>query len=440
MMKIYFTLFLLAVLSGFTSEIIAQSATSHKKKTNIQLISSSNAETVIALETGVFTLSYHQFTGEQAVSLKMEGAVPVLKAGAPEVLSISKSVIIPDLAKMKIKVVSSSYTDYQNVDLVPSKGNLLRNIDPSTIPYSKGPEYLQNKFFPEKIAILQTPYILRDYRAQTITFYPFQYNPVTKVLRVYSNMRVKISQGQGAGINQFIRSQSAAKIDEDFQKIYERQFINYSSAKYTALSESGPMLIIVHQPYMAAMQPFVAWKNRIGRPTEMISVQSIGNNSDSIKAFISNYYINHGLTYVLLVGDAQYVTPKMLTTSNASDNWYGYLSGNDSYPEVFVGRFSAESVADVQTQVQRTIEYEMNPDPNATYYKKSIGIASSQGPGDDNEYDYQHVRNMNLDLLAYNYQTSSELFDGSQGGNDAAGNPTSTMVKNELNDGRGLIL
>lgn len=432
--------FLFILLFVYASNISAQANTSHQKSTEIELISKSNSATILRLKAGAFTLSYHQLKGEQAVALNMEGSVPVLKAGAPEVRSISKSIIIPDLAKMQIKVISSSFTDYQNINLLPSKGNLLRTINPATVPLVKGPEYLQNKFYPEHIAKLQTPYILRDYRGQPITFYPFQYNPITKVLRVYSEINVKISVAQGVGINPFYRPITHIKSDEDFQKIYQRQFINYSSPKYTALSETGSMLIIAHQPYMAAMQPFVAWKNRIGRPTEMVSVQSIGNNSDSIKNFISNYYATHGLTYVLLVGDAQYVTPKMLTSSTASDNWYGYLTGNDTYPEVFIGRFSAESVADVETQVLRTINYEMNPNPNSTYFSKSIGIASSQGPGDDNEYDYQHIRNMHIDLLGYNYQSCSELFDGSQGGNDAAGNPTSAMVANELNNGRGLLL
>ncbi|MDZ7777584.1 MAG: C25 family peptidase propeptide domain-containing protein [Bacteroidales bacterium] len=39
-------------------------------------------------------------------------------------------------------------------------------------------------FYPADHAILRTPYILRDYRGQTIVVNPFRYNPVTKELRV----------------------------------------------------------------------------------------------------------------------------------------------------------------------------------------------------------------------------------------------------------------
>jgi len=437
-------LILLALVFTFFSLSAQQTVNlnnnSYRQNTEIQIINTNASNISLRLKTAFFSLKYHQIAGETAVSLSLNGAVPILKIGAPEVLSISKSVIISDLANMKVKVISSSFVDYQNINLLPSKGNLTRDIDPANVPYVKGQQYLENKFFPENIINLRAPYILRDYRAQTVVFYPFQYNPVTKVLRVYDEIEVEVKKIDDSVVNPFLPQKVNSSIDEDFSEIYQTQFLNYNQNKYTPTQESGNMLIICHQPYMAAMNDFVAWKNRIGRHTKMVSVQSIGNNSDSIKNYISNYYTNHGLTYVLLVGDAQYVTPKMLTASTASDNWYGYLTGNDAYSEVFVGRFSAESVADVQTQVLRTINYELNVDTNDNFYRKNIGIASDQGPGDDNEYDYQHIRNIQTDLLAYNYQTCSELFDGSQGNNDATGNPTQTMVSNELNDGKGSLV
>ena len=49
-------------------------------------------------------------------------------------------------------------------------------------------------------------------------------------------------------------------------------------------------------------------------------------------------------------------------------------------------------------------------------------------------------RNQQTQLLAYSYTSNPELFDGSQGGNDAAGNPTPAMVSSAVNNGAGLIL
>ena len=79
------------------------------------------------------------------------------------------------------------------------------------------------------------------------------------------------------------------------------------------------------------------------------------------------------------------------------------LLDSDHYPDIFIGRFSAETVAHVQTQVLRTIQYEQTPYTGVDWYTKCIGIASDQGPGDDSEYDYQHIRNMQTDLDNYTY-------------------------------------
>ncbi len=69
------------------------------------------------------------------------------------------------------------------------------------------------------------------------------------------------------------------------------------------------------------------------------------------------------------------------------------MAGADDYPDIVVGRFSAESAADVDTQVQRTIAYETLPATGEAWFDRGAGIASNQGPGDDGEYDNQHLDN-----------------------------------------------
>ena len=53
----------------------------------------------------------------------------------------------------------------------------------------------------------------------------------------------------------------------------------------------------------------------------------------------------------------------------ASDIWFGQLEGNDYYPEVFVGRFSAENITHVQTQVAKVIYYERDVAADAGWAK-----------------------------------------------------------------------
>jgi len=406
----------------------------------VELISSDIQTSVVRFSFDNYASSNVQTPKGIAKTLSLGGAFPIQIAGAPDLLKISTSIIIPDDAEMKVEVISQSFNDYQNILIAPSKGNLYRDIDPSNIPYSYGSKYNVNDFYPGKIAELQQPYILRDYRGQTITVYPFQYNPITKTLRVYNDLIVKVSRIGISNNNTIHRTKSFNKVDSEFSNIYKNQFLNSSigNNKYSVVNEQGKLLIICPESYMSAMHPLVQWKNISGVPTEMVSVTTAGSTNTAIKNYISNYYTTNGLTFVILVGDVAQL-PTFTVSGGGSDNTYSYLSGNDHYPEIFVGRISAENITHVQTQVQKILTYEKNPSNGNGWLNRGIGIASSQGPGDNNEYDYDHIRNIRSKLMNYEYVNCSELYDGSQGGADAAGNPTAALITNDVNNGVSII-
>jgi len=401
------------------------------------LVSSTLETTVIHFEIPGFFLEEVKTPNGKEYIVSLEEATPILFGGDPDLVKLTTSVLIPDQAQMDVEVLSSEFIEFSNISIAPSKGNLTRDIDPSTVPYIYGKHYNQNQFFPGKLCELRDPYIIRDFRGQTVVVYPFQYNPVTKTLKVYSEMEIKVTKTGNDGYNPLVRTIELEKINTQFDEIYNRQFLNYSTAKYTPVDEDGCMLIISYGSFMPAMTDLVNWKKTIGIPVEMVDVATIGNAS-AIKTYIANYFNTHNLAYVLLVGDAAQVPTSY--ASGDSDNNYTYIVGSDHYPDIFIGRFSAESVAHVQTQVQRTIEYEQTPYTGVDWYTKCMGIASAEGPGDDSEYDYQHVRNMQTDLDNYTYSYKYELFDGSQGGNDATGNPTPAMVAANINSGSSIIL
>ena len=82
----------------------------------------------------------------------------------------------------------------------------------------------------------------------------------------------------------------------------------------------------------------------------MLVIANLNNIGLGITAFL---LLSNNLAYLLLVGDITQIPSKSLGggwSSGESDNWYAYMSGNDSYPEFFVGRFSAENLSHVNTQ------------------------------------------------------------------------------------------
>ncbi len=371
--------------------------------------------------------------------ITIQGSTRILRKGAPDLPKLTASLIIPDESSMGLVITQSAYVEYTNIDIAPSKGNFTRDINPADVPYEWGIDYSKDQFFPGPLAELKDPFILRDLRGQTVVFYPYQYNPVTKVLRVYTSMEVSVSPNGSTATNTFNRTKALAALDPEFAEIYHHQFLNFSTRhKYTPLSENGKMLIISHGSFIPAMQAFVNWKITEGIPTEIVDVATIGSSAAAIKTFVANYYTTNGLTFLLLVGDAAQI-PTNATTNGDSDPTYGFIVGSDHYQDILVGRFSAETDVHVNTQVSRSVNYEKNPSTTAGKFDHCIGIASSQGPGDDNEYDYTHINNINTDLLGFTYSSQAALYEGSQGGADVAGDPTAADLTTQVNRGASII-
>ena len=440
MRKIYFTALLLLNVMLVSAGGWVNMSSQQAVPASVNLISSDINTSVVHFSLQGFSLNEVTTPRGTAYTVSVGNSTPLLVKGAPDLPKLTGSVIIPDMARMDIEVISSTYTDYPGVEIAPSKGNLYRDTDPSTVPYTYGREYANSSFFPANLALLRAPYIVRDYRAQTIVVEPFMYNPLTKVLRVYNDIVVKVKALDNNGANVLVRSATNRRIDIEYQAIYEKQFLNTVNADYVPVADYGKMLVISYGQFMPAMQPFVDWKNSMGIPTEMVNVATIGTTAAAIKTYIANYYTSNGLTFVLLVGDAAQV-PTNTTGSlgGPSDVAYGYIVGADHYPDLFVGRFSAENITHVETMVTRSLEYEQSPVTTSDWFSKGIGIGSDQGPGDDNEYDYQHIRNIRTDLMGFTYTGVAELYDGSQGGEDLSGSPSPAMVSTVVNAGSSII-
>ena len=391
----------------------------------VTLVSSSEEQVVVDFSLGGFNLSRVNTPSgtQQIVSVPKMAAM--LEAGAPDLPQFPVPAIIGDMAEMTVSVIKSEFTDYPNVEIAPSKGNFSRQIDPESVPYTYGAMYTQNAFYPAAQAYLETPYIIRDYRGQNIMVRPFAYNPVTKTLRVYHDMTIAMKKVSNNGVNQKVGRKAAQKISPEMKEAYSHRFINYkeSNAKYNFLQDRGEMLVICPDQYVEAMQPFVDWKNQSGRPTTIVSLSEIGgNNENQIKNYINGIYTDpeRNLVYVLLVGDYADITPHSMS-GGRSDNWFGQLEGNDYYLEVLTGRFSVQSVTDVNTHVEKVLYYERDMKGDVTWVNQGIGIGANEGAGQGHfgEADYVHINYVRDTLMHYTYENVTQQYSGVGSGTSA---------------------
>lgn len=436
-----FCLFLLGLLGSLSAQSswigIGQA---RPQPADIHLISSNIQTTQIqfALD-GYFSTDIRTPQGIQQL-ITLENGIQITEKGAPDLAKLFTSIIIPDTEEMEVRVVRSQYQDFENIEILPSKGHFTRDLNPEDVPYVYGEVYQKDAFWPGTLAQLEDPFILRDFRGQTVTIFPFQYNPVTKTLRVYTDIVVEVTSTGKPGENILARTKDLSRLESEFRQIYSRMFLNmeyYENDKYL-IDEEGSMLIIVYDGFAEAMQPFVNWKRITGRKTEMVLKSEVGTTAAAIKAYVLNYYQqNEDLAYLLLVGDAPQI-PANTTPNGASDNSYGFLVGTDSYNEIFVGRFSAENIGNVETQVARMIHYERDINETDTWLSTGMGVARNEGAGQGHygEADYVHMNLIRDTLLNFTYDVVHKEYDGNVPGMT---NTTAAQISAGINNGVSVI-
>ena len=434
-------LFLSLVLVALSATTFAQQWNGISKDSpagpEVKLVSSSETEVVIDFSlSGFYLTRVSTQNGIQNV-VSVPKMATALDAGVPNLPHYPVPVLIGDLAEMSVTVTNGEYTDY-NVEVAPSKGNISRQIDPETVPYTYGEMYSQNAFYPATQASLDAPYILRDFRGQNIVVTPFAYNPVTKTLRVYHSMTVTMKKVSDKGENPKVgRKAGPVKVDSEMRQTYSRRFINFgqNGAKYNFIEDRGELLVICADQFMPSMEEFVNWKNQSGRPTTMVSVSEAGGNNDNaIKSYITDIYNDpdRNLVFVLFVGDYEHITPHAVGAER-SDNWFGQIEGTDHYEEVLIGRFSVQTDAHVANHVNKVIHYERDVEEGITWGNKGLGIGYiGAGNGHYGEDDYQHIDLIRDTLEHYTYEQVTELHGG-------GGGASATSISSTINQGVSII-
>ncbi len=442
-----FTTTLFVLFLAFINMSMAQNnwvgiTSSKPAEAGIHLLESNIQQTGIQFSVeGYYEHTLRTPRGSEMI-LSLQNGVNITEAGMPDLPKLYTTIIIPDLYEMDVKVISYKYEEYNNIAIAPSKGHFTRDIRPEDVPFVYGEAYNEDAFWPGDLAQLEDPFIMRDFRGQTVTIFPFQYNPVSQTLRVYTDIVVEVSSTGEPGRDALVRKRDEINIEKDFGFIYNRFFLNMEAANknYQVLEgEEGSMLIIAYDNFMDAMQPFVDWKRTTGRKTVMVPKSEVGNTPAAIKSYVQNYYDeNPDFAHLLLIGDGPQIPP-MSASGGPSDNAYGFLVGTNSYNDIFVGRFSAETVAHVATQVERMIHYERDLDETATWLSRGMGVARNEGTGgghNGGENDYVHMDFIRDTLLNYTYTEVLKRYDNNVPG---VPNTSAAQMSGDFNEGIGIV-
>lgn len=388
----YFRILIIAMLTlgiAFAAtDWIPLSATSKEKSPVITVLKSNNEGILLEIEIPGIYNSIEMRGGEEYNILSFLDYGTTQDVGFPQLPMINELVEVPSFAKYKISIIESESKVIKGMNIMPFQEPAFDSEVKDNILNKDVQFYLSNKIYPESNLKLSMPNIWRDIMVSNFSYCPMKYHPVKKEVEIYTKAIVKIEFIDGN--KNHIKNK---KTKEEWSKIYNNSVLNYqvpdnnvNSVKAVQTTNDYDMLIIAHSNYVSTIEKFAEWKRRRGYKVKVANLTNVGTSQTAIKNYISSEYSNYDISYVVFVGDVSQLTWYNPSTTTPGDFNYSLLTGGstDYYPEVAIGRFAITSTSQLETMIEKTINYETEPVMNS-WVRECLLIAHKE----DAPYKYQ---------------------------------------------------
>lgn len=361
--------------SETTLSVVSQDVT-HLEMKNI--ISGFDYKTM-STEGGLFTEFYshaNSFSG---------------KTGEPRIPVLRKLIEVPLGAELVIEGITYSKRTINLGDegiiypLFPVQLPVPKNGDnPPPFQFNEQ-AYNLDHFYGNELVQVEDKGLLRAQRLALVTISPYQYNPVTNTLVIFDNVQFDVVfKGGNIAATQELKAKTWSPY---FGSHYDQAINARSFNTKDPLSSYPVTYVIISDPmFQDQLVPFVEWKTKKGFKVieGYVGDPEVGSTTTSIKAFIKDLYDNPaaGFTppsFVLFVGDTQQVPVFNGTAgSHVTDLYYCEYTGDD-FAEIYYGRFSAQTTAQLQPQIDKTLMVEQYTMPDPTYLNEVVMVAGMDG-------------------------------------------------------------
>lgn len=407
----------------------------------------------VSLTFNAGNLSVHDLkTPEGMFSLlAIDGFYPSSDVGNPNLPVLSQTIEIPLCKGVSYRVVNSKtevYTAAQlgiNYTVYPAQPSYSKSEE-GPFPLVKNSEtYSLNEFYGADVIRIEEVGVARNINLANVYFSPIKYNPVTNEISIVKELEVEIvfEDADVAATRKMkkLHSSPAFSVKADIANVLEKDTYTTGPLKY---------LIVSHSSFKGQFDEFVAWKRRKGFLVDIAYTDdvNVGTTASSIQAYIKSQYTNAtpenpAPTYVLLVGDVQQIPPFDSRISSSwlndhiTDLYYFTWTDGDIIPDCYYGRFSAQTVAHLTPQIEKTLMYEKYLMDDPSYLDKALIIAGVDG-GQRGDHGYTHADPVihyledNYVNATYGYTTVTSYYNPNSGTSAAE-----TGVYNALSGGVG---
>ena len=359
----------------------------NSEKDLFECVSSNSNETQVKFSLPGYQMETITENGEKYQKITYWNEGEFTEVGKPNLPRFSRFIAIPDEGSVTVEVMGYEDEILSDIIIYP-KQPFQSESNPEHPPFTIDTDFYQNGgTFPERIAELGTPAIMRDLRVVNLTVNPFQYNPQTRELRIIKNVELSVNYDGKAGENVKTLHRKRSRF---FEPIYKSTIINYDFVSGTGKDDyqHGTYLFIYPDNDLVKtyLDTLTDWKHKKGFEVVTASTAVTGTSLSSIKDYIQEAYDtwDNPPEFICIVGDAggSYNIPTGHYSGGEGDQYYVLLEGNDILADAFIGRLSFNSITEFQTILNKIMNYEKYPYMDQTSWYRNIllvGDPSSSG-------------------------------------------------------------
>ena len=392
-MKKHFTKMIAVVVLALTANIVMAQTYSFpvKGQQGFSLSDKTRDGMHVSYELGSFTLNQLNYRGEEMSEISIKGIVLPNSAGCPNLPTESRLLAIPQGATATLNVVRAERQVIKNVNIAPAL-RIQAEAEEPDMNYKKDMKvYNKNAYYPENPFEISKSYI-RGVDAVTLSVTPFQYNPVTKELVVYTDVELSLSYEGGTGHFGEDRLRSPywdPILAAELMNYDQLPVIDYEARMQQWLrdgEEGAEYLIITPNnddwaPYAQQLKDF---RMKQGIITEVYRLDQIpATTTTAMKQWFHNAYHTWDIApvAVCLLGDHNTnmgqgipaeTTSHPYSGSCITDNFYADAQGNDNLPDMVFSRLVAQNAAELPVFVSKQIDYESNPNTDPSFYASPV--------------------------------------------------------------------
>lgn len=345
----------------------------------------------ISYNLGQMSLSQLNYRGEDMSEITISAIALPNNAGCPNLPTESRMLAIPHGATASLRVVSFERETLHNVNIAPALRIQAENEEPDMNYVKDMNVYGKDAFYPAEPFTMGNSYI-RGIESVTVSITPFQYNPVTKDLIVYTNIELAVEYEGGNGHFGEDRLRSPywdPILAAELMNYDQLPVIDYAARMQEWLrgDDNGAEYLIItpnNDAWAEYANQLKDYRTRQGIITKVFRLDEMpANNTNQIKAWFHNAYQTWDIppVAVCILGDhgtnyGQYVPAESVPHPYGScitDNGYADVVGNDNLPDMVFSRLIAETPAELPVFVGKQIEYEYtNPNMDPSFYTRPI--------------------------------------------------------------------